>query len=345
MSSSKASNAILAKARAMYGKCLTDDDYHHLLECKSVPEVATYLKTRTNYASVLSGMNENDVHRGQLEPILKQNIYFDVFSLSRYANDKSQAFTDYIISRMEVEQIIRCLTLLNIGKPDEYVYSMPLSLDQFARISLKALTKVRTYEDIYEALKGTWYIPILKKYEPEEGHRIHIARLEAELNSKLSLDVIDSLSKASDKKAQAELEDLFATIRDINNIARILRLKKYYNFEADQIKPLLGPYGKLKPKTIDTLCSAENSKEIFELSRSTYLGRVLSKLQYNSQTQITDALISNYCKHHLRLSPNPNIVMISYVYLKEIEISNIVNIIEGTRYGISAEEKSKNIIR
>ena len=246
---------------------------------------------------------------------------------------------------MEVQQIIRCLTLVNIGRPDEYVYSMPLSLDNFSKISLKALTSVRTYDDILEVLKSSKYFPALQKFRPKNGERIRIAELELELNNRNYAAVIDTINKSDNGNDKQELNDLFNAILDFNNIARIIRLKKYYKFPAEKIKPLLIPYGKLKPKTIEEFCEAESVREVFELSRSTYLGKLMSKLQYNDQTQITDVLLSMFCKHHLRLSPNPTIVMISYVYLKEIELRNIVNIIESTRYGISVDEKKKLLVR
>ena len=47
----------------MYGRRLTDKDYEDLLACKTVPEVANYLKNETVYSEILSGLNENDVHR------------------------------------------------------------------------------------------------------------------------------------------------------------------------------------------------------------------------------------------------------------------------------------------
>ena len=135
--SDMASNAILAKARAMYGKCLTDHDYKQLMDCRNVSEVASYLKTRTNYKSVLAGLNENEVHRGQLEPMLRQNLYYDISALSRYAKHKTLLFSDFIISEMEIEQIIRSLTLVNIGRADEYVFSLPMTMTKFAKIDLK----------------------------------------------------------------------------------------------------------------------------------------------------------------------------------------------------------------
>lgn len=84
MLSSMSSNAILAKARTMYGRRLTDKDYEDLLACKTVPEVATYLKNETVYSEILSGLNENDVHRGQLETLLRKKIFYEKVSLAKF---------------------------------------------------------------------------------------------------------------------------------------------------------------------------------------------------------------------------------------------------------------------
>lgn len=343
--SSQSSNAILAKARAMYGKCLKDSDYHNLAECRSVSEIAAYLKQRTNYSSVMSGLNETEIHRGQLEPVLRQNIYFDVFALSRYALEDTLAFSDFIISKTEIEQIIRCLMLVNIGKPEEYVYSMPLSFDRFSKISFKALASVRSYDDMLNALKGTWYYSPMLKFRPKDGSKINITELEIALENKSYEKVIQAMAEGKNKGDGKELRDIFSAMLDFENMSRIIRLKKYYHFTPEQIMPMLIPYGKISKKMLSDLCSAESVSEIFELSKTTYLGRLMSGSQYDDPTQMTDIMIYNYCRHHLRLSPNPTIVMISYIYLREIEIKNIINLIEATRYGIPADEKAKLLIK
>ena len=345
MSSSMASNAILAKARAMYGKCLSDNDYRQLMDCRNVSEVASYLKSRTNYKSVLAGLNENEVHRGQLEPILKQNLYYDISALSRYARDKSLVFSNFIISEMEIEQIIRCLTLLNIGRADEFVFGLPMAMTKFAKIDLKAFSTVRSYDDLLSVISSSKYAPVLRKYRPKEGERADISMIEAELNNQNYGMVIEAISQAKSARDRDELRDTFSAMLDFRNISRIIRLKRYYNYTAEKIFPLLIPYGKLSRKALEELCSASSSREVFELARSTYLGRLMSKLKYSDQSQMANALLSMYCKHHLRLSANPTIVMISYVYLKQIELTNIVNIIESTRYGLSPEEKSAMLVR
>ncbi len=343
--SSKACNAVLAKSRAMYGKCLKDQDYKQLVECRTVPEVASYLKTRTCYSKALTGLVETDIHRGQLEPLLRQDIYLDIFALSRYTTDNALAVSDFVTSKLDIEQIVRCLMMLNIGKPEEYALSMPLSLDHFTAVSFKKLAAARSYDDLLSALQHTKYYQVMSSFRPKEGEELKIAEIEIALNNKNYSMAMEAISKLKNKTEQKELRDLFHSVFDFENLERILRLKKYHRFTAETVKSMLIPYGKLSKKTIDEFCAADDIKDVYELARSTYLGAHLSKLQYYDNTQISYALINVYCRHHLRLSPNPTIVMISYIYLKQIEVRNIINLIEATRYGMPPEEKLKLPVR
>ena len=153
--SSKSCNAVLAKSRAMYGKCLKDEDYRQLVECKTVPEVAAYLKARTCYSKALTGLIETETHRGQLEPLLREEVYHDIFALSRYTSDNALAVADFVTSKLDIEQIVHCLMLLNIGRPEEYTYSSPLSLDRYTAVSFRKLAAVRSYDDLLNALYHT----------------------------------------------------------------------------------------------------------------------------------------------------------------------------------------------
>ena len=315
---SKSCNAVLAKSRAMYGRCLKEDDYRQLVECKTVSEVAAYLKSRTCYGKALTGMIETEIHRGQLEPLLRQELYADVLALSRYTTDNALAVTDFVTARLDIEQIVHCMIMLNIGKAEDFALSIPLMLDPFTSISLKQLA---------------------------EGQPVDIAAAEIALHNKNYGTAIEAVEKMPNRTEQKELRDLFYAVFDFENLERILRLKKYHRFKAETIRSLLIPYGRLSQKNIDSLCAADDIGDVYELAKDTYLGKALSKLSFYDQTQISYALINDYCKHHLRLSPNPIIVMISYIYLKQIEVRNIINLIEATRYGLSPEEKQKLPVR
>lgn len=342
---SRSCNAVLAKSRAMYGKCLKDQDYRQLVDCRSVSEVAGYLKTRTCYSRALTGLNETETHRGQLEPLLRQEVYLDVFALSRYTTDNALAVSDFVTSKLDIEQIVRCLMMLNIGKPEEYALSMPLSLDKFTEISFKDLAAVRSFDDLLGVVQRTKYYQVLLPFRPKEGEALRIAEIDIALNNKNYSIAMEEISKMKNKAEQKELRDLFNSVFDFENLERILRLKKYHDLDSETVRSMLIPFGKLSGKVMDDLCTADDIRDVYELARSTYLGGPLSKLQYYDNTQISYALINAYCKHHLRLSPNPTIVMISYIYLKQIEVRNIINLIEATRYGLSPDEKQKLPVR
>ena len=89
---STTSYAVSAKARSKYGRFLTDRDYASILACQSVPEVMVYLKSHTHYASVLSEVNERDVHRGRLEMLLRQYLFNEFDTLCRYDSSVSAGF-------------------------------------------------------------------------------------------------------------------------------------------------------------------------------------------------------------------------------------------------------------
>lgn len=343
--SSKSCNAVLAKSRAMYGKCLKDQDYQQIVDCKTVPELAAFLKTRTCYSRALTGIVENEIHRGQLELLIRQEVYLDLFALSRYSTDDALAVSDFVISRLDIEQIVRCLMMMNIGRSEEFALSVPLSLDHFTPVSFKKLAAARSFDEVLSAVEHTRFYPVIKTFHPADGESVKIAELEIALNNRNYAMAVEAISKLKNKSEQKELRDLFNSVFDFENLERILRLKKYHNLSSDIIKSMLIPYGKLSKKTIEEFCAADDIKDVYELARSTYLGAHLSKLRFFDNTQISFALINSFCKHHLRLSPNPTIVMISYIYLKQIEVRNIITLIEATRYGLSSDEKQNLPVR
>ena len=71
----KASNAALAKARALYGRRLTAADYRRLAACRTMPQLAAELKALPMYAGALETVNAPLARRAQLEALLSQAIF------------------------------------------------------------------------------------------------------------------------------------------------------------------------------------------------------------------------------------------------------------------------------
>ncbi len=328
-----ASNAILSKARAMYGKRLTSKDYQNLLNCSSVPEVLTYLKSHTKYSTLLTGLNERDVHRGQLELILKQQLFYDFASLCRYEISVGEHFSSYIIMRTEIEQILHYLMLYNSKKTNEYIYALPEYFDKHTKIDLHALASARNYDTLLSVLDKTAYRKILEKFKPTNDF-IDIPSIENELYIMLYKEIFNIINTYTNGKSKKELLQIFNHDVDLINFVRILRLKKYFHLNYEEIKEKLLPFGTLKEQTIDGMCQAENSSQIFSLMQSTNSGKIINKLEYSFAGDISNKAKFTSAKKNIRHSTSPCVVMMSYIFLEEAELSNVINIIEGIRYGV-----------
>ncbi len=330
---SATSYAVLAKARAKYGKFLTDRDYSNLIACQSVAEVMVYLKSHTHYASVLSDVNDRDVHRGWLELLLRQYLFDEFDSLCRYDSSLSAGFSRYVVEKTEVEQIVRFMVLLNANSTDKFIFQFPAFLSKHTEIDVNKLANARNYDEFLEALKNTSYYAILKDFWPDEKGRLAVSDIENKLYAHVMRHMHELIKKKTKGQEQRELLSLFHTINDYTIFSRILRLKKYYNLPPEVIKSnMLSEFSSLSPKLIEKMCEAQSSAEVFGIMQSTGCGRLIGKIGYTHASDITPRVQYRLAKKNIHFSNNPSVVMISFMLLSETELMNVIGLIEGIRY-------------
>ena len=310
---SKTSFAVLTKARSKFGNRLTEKDYQSLLACQSVGEIMSYLKNNTHYSKALTDVSEREIHRGRLEALLRQNLFYEFDSLCRYDSSVSSGLSSYIISTLEVEQIIRFLILLSSNSTDKFIYQFPGYISKHTEIDVNKLANAKNYEEFLNATQSS--------------------DIENKLYN-LVFGKLTRLIKATTKgQEKHELINFFFTINDYNIFSRILRLKKYYKLSPDDIKAnLLLDYTNLSEKTVDMMCKAESSGEIFSIMQNTHNGRLIDKIGYVYASDISPRVKYRLARKNMHFSNNPSVVMISYVFVAETELMNIVTLIEGTRY-------------
>ena len=118
-------NVVVAKIHAMYGKMLTPAQYEDLIACKSVPDIASYLKNNTSYSNVLENANEILIHRGQLENFIKKQSFENYSKIYRYMSGSGNDMFNMMIEEFEMLEVLRMILLLKAGKSDEYIVSLP----------------------------------------------------------------------------------------------------------------------------------------------------------------------------------------------------------------------------
>ncbi|MBQ2604365.1 MAG: V-type ATPase subunit [Clostridia bacterium] len=343
MSSSKSANAVLAKARAKFGKRLTEKDYASLLSCGSVAEVVAYLKNNTYYSEVLKKINEREVHRGRLEQILKQKLFEDFSSLCIYVKGTGEYFAQFMTQKNDIEHIVHFLTLLSSNSSDEFIFSMPSYFMTHSQINIYSISKARTYDQFFDCFIGTPYDSVLAEFRPHNNEHVNIAEIENKLYKFCYKNLYNSISKYSSGKEREALFNMFDSIMDYMNFVRVYRLKQYYHAGADTTRRFMFPFGTFDSKTVDKLCEADSGKAVFDAVKSTKFGKSLEKLEYVYTGEIDNIGLYKTTLKNMYFSTYPLVVMLSYVFVMQTEYNNIVSIIEGVRYNVDSS-KIKSII-
>jgi len=340
------SNAISAKAKTMFGRRLTDQEYTDLLHCHTVTEVAVYLKKQTVYAKTFATVSERDVHRGELEAFLKTKLLDDYASLCRYEMSVGEHFSAYLIRRGEIEQILHCLRLLNAGKVQEYLFTMPVFFNSHTDLDLFALAKVKTFQDFLDALGTSKYRAILERYAPTEEQPIpDFSLIENELFLYLFSGVFDVIKKYSHGPLREELLEHFGRQVDLLNMLRIDRLKRHFNASPDAVRSMVMPFHYLiSSKVLDQMIDAESADAAQDIFRRTPYRKMLEKYPDAELEDLFPLSMYDFSRKKMYFSTHPSVVMLSYIYLMEIELENIIKIIEGIRYSLPKKEIAEMIV-
>ncbi len=329
--------AIMAKAKAMYGRRLTPDDYSQMLRKRTVADLAAYLKNETGYGECLKSIQETAIHRGQLENVLRRDLFQRYLRLIRYDSSRGFGFYSYAIMRMEIEQILECIQHLNAGNSEDMITSIPGFLNHYASFDLMKLAQVRTFPQLIDTLKGTSYQQVLIPFLRHDGKPIDFTASEVALRRHYYNRIDALIDKQFKGKRRDELKVIFDTKAELLNISTIYRLKVYYHADRKTVEEHLMPQReRIGKKTMNQLLEAKDSHEILTaLSSSGYAKYVQGDFLF---IEYTSQQIRYYLnKRFIRFSICAPTVLAAYMVLSEIELENIISIIEGVRYGISPE--------
>ncbi len=338
MMSSFSSNAILAKARAMYGRRLTEQHYTDLLGCRSVGEVASYLKTRTAYADILEGVAALSIHRGRLEELLKKRLFLQYASLCRYEMSIGQDFYQYFVIKNDITQILNCVRLLNSGRSGEYIFSMPAFFNEHTGLDLFKLAGVTSFGGLLDALAGTAYQQVLAPFQQLRLTSRSVLDIEAILYKFFYTRLWQLANKDFKGKRLQGLLDVLRIQVDMRAIDNLYRLKKMIQADEPLLRQFIIPeISNFTEKQISMLINAPTAEEMLKSLEQTPYAAQLKTIHYEYVEVATQKILFNWSKKYFRFSTDPTVVMFCYIYLAENEIENITHIVEGVRYEVPAD--------
>ncbi|MCD8028652.1 MAG: V-type ATPase subunit [Erysipelotrichaceae bacterium] len=224
------SNAILAKACAMYSQRLTSQDYEELLKRRTINDLVNYLKSDSAYSEVLLQLKDANIHREQLESLLDKEIFNRLVRLLRYANKKDLPFYTLQMTEIEIQLILAKARLIESEYYSGYELDIPGYINQYTSFNLYGLLTVNDYDGLLQLLKSTSYYSVLKKFKSEDNQKIDFNMVEVELKRlfyQRYFSLVDELFKGK------KHDDEFVYIEYFTGKIQYNLAKRYMRFSTD----------------------------------------------------------------------------------------------------------------
>ena len=331
-------SGIVTKVRAMEARLLTPAQFEEIAALGSVSQLVEYLKAGTAYSYVLDMLDDNQLHRGNIEKILVQSLYHDYTKIYRFCGQKQRRFLRLYIKTYEIDLINYCLRIVinRYGKPFDLNYKKAF-FDRYSQISIEKLITSRTTDELIENLKDTEYYAPLKKLKDSNSVTLY--------DYDLTLDLYYFTTLWREQKKYFKKEDLELLKRDCGskidllNLQWIYRAKKYYNLKPADIYLLLIPiHYKLSTELITEMVEAPGTEEFQAVVSRTSYGK-----HYQFREDLTIEQMYTDCLHHLytidrRRNPYSIASVNTYLFLKEEELKKLTTAMECIRYGLAPRE-------
>lgn len=345
LSSSASYYSVLTKTKAKYGHRLWAKNYKDLVSVGSVAEITSYLKNRTHYAAVLSGVQESAVHRGNLEKLVFQKNLTDIQELCHFERSIGEHLFEYVVQKQEIDELLKFIQLLVAGHPEEYLLDVSYTFNQMTRLDLVKLSSIKNLRGLADFLAGTRYGKIMKRFAEQPVEQLDIPLLESALDRQLYHDTFEVLKKHFSGDAQRELQRIFSLQAELSDIRLIIRAKKYYGTRPDVLNAMLqGRTHYIPQRMMAPILEAKDENEAVQLLKKTHYARYIDKYGIDDVDAFAMRVLQNYSQRKIHLSIHAAVVMLCYVIYTEVERENITNIIEGVRYRLTPDEINRMLI-
>lgn len=342
---SLANNAIITKTKSMYGKYLKAEDYDRMIKLSTVPELVAYLKKHPNYKDILKDVSENTIHRGHLEALIRRNSIEKILKLVKlvYSDDKDFYMLDVI--KQENEVILSVIRMMINDDHEDISGRLPFFYDVKTHIDYKKMLKIKDYDDLLGAVKGTDYEDILRPYYTKNKDQLRYLDIEHALEVYYYDLIFKTIKKNYSGKLKKDLEHLFQSKIDLSNVTKIYRLKKFYKADPITIKNVLvNEYSKMSDKKLSDLIAVDNPDQLLSVITKNHYFPIADEDDYVYIEYYTGKIRYQLAKKYMYFATEVPKVYAAFIILSEIEVENLTNIIEGIRYRIDDHEMKQMLI-
>lgn len=341
---SAGSAAVIAKARAKYGKLLSLEQYKALISKANVGEIVTQLKTYDDFDKDFSGV-DNTVRRSQAERLMEKRLFRVYDELRKFCPGSSNRFYDFLLIQEEVKQIINAAMYIGAGVYDLFIPGFPGYLTDICSYDILALSKARTYDEILSVLKNTPYYDVLAPLSDGTKDFPPIVSIDCALTKYLYTTLFANIKKDMSGSERSEVEKCIRRRCDMYNIKICYRLKGLFKMSVQEVMEHTLPfYGRFDQKTMEQILTrAENEPILPLLLKLPYFKDLTEEQAVDIETAVYTSN-KRYYDSKLALSQCDSTVIYSLTELIQIENRNLTTVIEGVRYSLEPSQIEKMLI-
>lgn len=328
-------SGLSTKIRAMQSKLINEQQFQEISQLASVPQVVAYLKKTSGYREKLALLDENEIHRGEIEKILKKSIFRDFSRIYHFANMEQRKFLTLYSKRYEIRVLKEMITNIFDHRDTPRVDISPYTdfFRHHSRLDLEKLSECTTMEEFINALKGNEFYQPLSKIQTHENPLVFDYGMALDLY--YFSQIWDLRKKLFSGKDLEEITKSYGEKFDLLNLQFIYRSKKFFQMSSPDIYALLIPMNyKLRKQEITALIEAPTIDEFSQILSRTYYGRRYSHLRLKTLEEFYTYLLRTVLEKEAKKNPYSVAVIYSYLYHKEHEVNRLTIAIECIRYGI-----------
>lgn len=345
--------AMGVKARVLYSRLLSDEDYNVLLHSDSISGIAGILKTTEAYKDQMSLLPPARVHRIDLENAVRSSILNAAESFLPYLGGARRALFDDWLNWYETENLKSIFRWIRSRRLDREQMKQRLYPVPGSKVSYDLLLNSKNFDEVLEALSGTkYYKPIKAAVKRLTEGEESLFSLELALDNFVEMSIYRDMRKLEPGE-RGLLRPFFGTRVDLINLYNLVRCLLYYRMSLEETLSRMLPV-KYMIKTSDLRSVAKGATWEERLDRLENISPVYAKV-FSEAWQKTNFELSlersvsrfSYFKaltvFHTG-SPGFHTAM-AFFLLKSYEVSDIIKIIEDVRYDYDRRNAARYLIR
>ena len=218
---------VSAKAKAMYGKRLTDTDYDRMIQENSIWGVASYLKAHPLYSDALADLTEAMSGRALLETLIRGTVDADYKKLEFYLSDADRQTVKAYLQRGEIDFIIGLIIRLRNKSGtgnNQITATVPQAMDMNYSEKIQSLVEANSFSEIKAILGETKYAGVLDGFDLERSETLGI---EQALCNEFYRRLFKTVASNYGGSEARDIKKHFGMRIDIENVRRFIRMRRF----------------------------------------------------------------------------------------------------------------------